>query len=622
MVLGILGILGFLSRLIILKSTKMTISSKAWRVGVSALLFLFIFLWWWLGYPELLAYHEQYQLFLLTGDYLLSAMKSPGGLADYISEFLTQFYYIPWAGALMVAIVLTALQALLGACCAKAGQKAGTVLWIASALPSIYLIRLMSDENLLLSYPVALVIAMAAVCLAQRSKSAPAWIEGILYLVITGLLYWWIGPVALLFALLAPLMRHHGTKGWIWSGAMFVAGLLVIRLMGMWLWPQYPDNQLYLGVNYYRITNAHPDGLIAAWAFVAALCMLARVWTLPIAKPWAVPATACAVIALCCGMLAGAYDQDKMDVFRYDAMVRHGQWQAIISRAESRAPTSDFCRQALNLALGKTEQLGEKMFEFEQNGLGSLIEPYSNNNTSCLVSAEAFYHLGMINSAFRYTFDLQEAIMNDRKSGRFMQRMAECMIIDGRYKVAKKYLGMLEHSLFYRKWAKNAQALLADTALIDLHPVWSEKRRLRFKQDMLYDYRQVHKMLGMLAIESQGQNRLAWEYFNAGMMLTGDLQTMAGMYHYAAEMFGVREIPRHHQEAIAMFWSMGHNSFDGLPYPISASVGHGLMDLAKVYGPNQHTPSAWLPKAQGTYWAYFLMRQPQEQEYASREREG
>ena len=66
-------------------------------------------LFWGLGYPEALNYQEQNQLWLTTGDYFRERMTVPGGLADYVSEFLVQFYYVPWLGALLIGVVYAAM---------------------------------------------------------------------------------------------------------------------------------------------------------------------------------------------------------------------------------------------------------------------------------------------------------------------------------------------------------------------------------------------------------------------------------------------------------------------------------------------------------------------------------
>ena len=78
----------------------------------SGLFGVVIFLFWLLCYPQAMNYQEQNQLFLLTSDYFWNSMNIAGGLADYISEFIVQFYYVPWMGALLLALVFVILQQL------------------------------------------------------------------------------------------------------------------------------------------------------------------------------------------------------------------------------------------------------------------------------------------------------------------------------------------------------------------------------------------------------------------------------------------------------------------------------------------------------------------------------
>ena len=48
----------------------MSLLSKYWKIGVSLLFGVAVFLFWWLACPALLSFQEQYQLFLMDGDYI------------------------------------------------------------------------------------------------------------------------------------------------------------------------------------------------------------------------------------------------------------------------------------------------------------------------------------------------------------------------------------------------------------------------------------------------------------------------------------------------------------------------------------------------------------------------
>ena len=69
-----------------------------------------VLLFFGLAYPHHLHYQEQFQLFLFDSSYVWEIVKLPGGVADLLGRFCTQFFLFAWVGALMIAILLSAVQ--------------------------------------------------------------------------------------------------------------------------------------------------------------------------------------------------------------------------------------------------------------------------------------------------------------------------------------------------------------------------------------------------------------------------------------------------------------------------------------------------------------------------------
>ena len=74
--------------------------------GVAVLLFF------GLAYPHHLHYQEQYQLFLFDSTYVWEIVKLPGGVADLLGRFCTQFFLFAWVGAFIIALLLSLIQLL------------------------------------------------------------------------------------------------------------------------------------------------------------------------------------------------------------------------------------------------------------------------------------------------------------------------------------------------------------------------------------------------------------------------------------------------------------------------------------------------------------------------------
>ena len=62
-------------------------------IGMTVLFGIAIYCFYSLKYPYHLHFQEQYQLFEFTWAYFLRVSSVPGGLADWIGRFLTQFCY-------------------------------------------------------------------------------------------------------------------------------------------------------------------------------------------------------------------------------------------------------------------------------------------------------------------------------------------------------------------------------------------------------------------------------------------------------------------------------------------------------------------------------------------------
>ena len=88
-------------------------------------------------YPAHISYQEQFQLFLFDAGLLVETDSGSRWVADYIAEYLTQFYYHVWAGACILAFLYVLLQRLVWKLAKE--QGAADVYYPLSFLPIIVL---------------------------------------------------------------------------------------------------------------------------------------------------------------------------------------------------------------------------------------------------------------------------------------------------------------------------------------------------------------------------------------------------------------------------------------------------------------------------------------------------
>ena len=129
-----------------------------------------------------------------------------------------------------------------------------------------------------------------------------------------------------------------------------------------------------------------------------------------------------------------------------------------------------------------------------------------------------------------------------------MKRLAETNLINGEYDVARKYLQMLDKTIFYRPWAQQVLAMLDDETQIDAHPVYGTLWQFRLEDDFLFSEDELDKICGQLFMHNQ-KNQMATQYLVMAPLLDGDAQRFINYVTYVQSK--VNYNPRYVREAIA-----------------------------------------------------------------------
>ena len=540
-----------------------------------------VFLFWSIRYPYVLAYQEQLQLFLFDGDYFCERISEPGGLARYVAEFLVQFYNAAAIGALIIALLFMLVQQLTWRLMRAKSH------YLLSFLPALMLWYAMGDENVMLTYVVALVMALSvALAWTRWCAGIALWKKLIVVLVAIPVLYWLIGPMVLLVALVM--------MPWLVAMPAVVYALTLMLLSAQWL--PFPMTRVMLGVSYYRVPATLPYMLMAIPVVTLLLTWFAK--CLPQPRKWVRYAEALVFAILILVPQTYGFDKKKYDLIEYDYLVRVGDWNAIIKKAEKQMPDLPMSVSATNLALAKTNQLGDRAFDFFQRGTEGLLPRFERNFATAQLTGEIYFNLGLVNTAQRFAFEAMEAIPNYNKSARVVKRLAETNLINGQYEVARKYLKILEKTVFYRPWAQRMMAMLGDENAINRHPLYGMLRQYRLHDDFLFSERELDKICGQLFIHNQ-QNQMAAQYLLMMPLLDGDVSRFMNYVQYVQNRIAYN--PRHCQEAIAFaFFQQRQNPPQGLVSPL---ILQQMNDFSRMYYQDKNSPE--LSRYKNTVW-YFL----------------
>lgn len=589
---------------------------KTWKPLLSLLFGVAVVIFWAVPYVGGLCFQEQYLMFLFDTGYFLERIVLPGGLADYISEFLVQFYYMPVLGGAIIGLLLIGIQTAVWGLMKQYGARHDFPGYLLSFLPSIALWCAMGDQNVLLSFVVALFGALVIGWIHNRFHNR--LVKVVFELVSTALVYWFLGPVVFLYAalMIGDTLKNALQKGNVFSGIGYSACILILTIAWILLTTQtlqYPLYRIFAGLNYYRYPGAISPlpFVVMVWAVVIPFlgmipCRQKSLQKLQQSKAVMVLSYVLVIVASWFGIKA-SFDEMTYELIDYDFLVRTEQWDKIIEKAEKKPATTPLSVSCVNLALSQKGMLADRLFEFYQNGGEGLFPTFTRDMTSPVSTAEIFFRLGMVNDAERYMFEAQEAIPNYRKSARLTRRIIECEIINGNYQVAAKLLRRLQKTLFYSNWANQTMVLLGNEKAINRHPVYGKLRKYREKkQDFLFSDREMDQMLGLLFL-NDNHNKMAYEYLMCYELLQRDMGKFM-QYYPLGRFVGYDHIPRTFQEILIGNWMKTHSDPRTIPYSVDAQNVNNTLNFIQIYLRNPKDPQLSQQPYVSNAWHYMVVQ--------------
>lgn len=562
---------------------------------LSAVFILLAFSFFNFLYPYHIHYQEQLQMFRFGADYFRDSIAVPGGLGDWISGFLIQFFYYAPAGSFILAGLLGLIQMLVW----KNMENSSFAAYPLSFLPSVGMFLFFCDENALVSAAIAIAASLAAAFALMKMRRRG--LRDIVTVLLTPVMYMLFGSICILVPAVVAVrsfIRKEGLKGTV---TLLLAGIVIMTavLLLARTYSPYPMNRLVFGIHYHRYHNAIP---LLVWISVIIIPVV--MLSAGFFRKDRMAAVGLALVILTAAGLAPMFaDMEKERLFGYDFMTRMGQWNKILITSDKHSPDSPIAVECTNLALAKTEHLSSDMFTFFQNGPAGLLPEFTRDHFSPVPTATVYYHLGMINTAQTFFFEAQEGIPDFQKSARLTQALVKTNLLNGDYEVARKYIGALKQTMFYRQWAKETERVLDNPDLIAQVPEYAYLSSVRIKEhDFMFSYEEMDSMLGLLYVENSS-NTMAADYLLAWCLLKKDLARFFECHKLLTKGYDAR----HYQEAVVLYWALTHDGPEGLPGFVSRK---SVSDFTRFISQLQAgKDEAAMEKEFGdTYWFYYYYR--------------
>ncbi len=521
-------------------------SNAVWLVGV--LLFVASVYFWMFRYPAHLAFGEQIQLFLLTFDYFLPFLSYPSGIANYVGEFLTQFNYEIWWGAVIVSALIALVYVQSCVIISRETRRYGLIRVLAALVPAFFVWLFMLDRFSLLAMPVALSVALSFIQFYQiwlRSIGNRVLRHVVLLLIAVGL-YWSFGAVTFVFGVFVALNEIVRLRDY--AASLHIVAIVLMPLLAYTFVP-FPLQRLYTSNCYYKMMDERPSL---------------------------------------------SYDAEDEEALLYSFLSHYKKWDAAIRKAEKKMPDDLASRQIVMHALAEKNLLLDRLFEYPIIQRKDLISSQSGDMREPMSVSDLYFSLGMINTAELSAYNMQQLYFG--QGVRAFQRLAECNIVKGDYRIARKYLNALKQTLFYKKWAEEMEKLIDNANGVEMHPYYGVVRNRLMKETFYFSDKELDNILAHSVNSSMDAH--CYDYLVAYLILSNDLDKLAKLMEG-----NTNRMPKAVQEALVFHWMSKNPSFDGMPWNIDMQVMRGAVDFMRMMneGGNMQTMRPAFGK---TYWYY------------------
>lgn len=502
--------------------------------------------------------------FVFGREFLGEFTDHPGGMLTWAGRFACQFSHYTWLGALAIAGCVSLFGLLLHLVLSRRG---GRFCLLGMFVPCILLLVLHTLTLRVMMDALGLAAACAALLgyLSFRGQTPRRLYAGLL----TPVMYVVVGGYVWMFVLWVTALEWGESRLRFGLAFKVIYPLLAACMpfaAQLWVFPvslrsAFAHNPVFVGdlPREYGIIVGILYGYLLIMPFWPALVrrvrnLLPERWARARSGSVARAVTLSALALTATLLFRSVYNPASRELASYILLYQAEDWDGILARVKDKPSDLLLAQFLVNRALYEKGRLLDDMFTYRQRwgSAGLVLQPSAMESPPrspgadaalAMYNSDLFFKMGHVNMAYRQAYDQISMIGPTCRSFR---RMAECHMVNGRYDAARKYLTLLEKTMFHREFARRYKAILADADASETFFASARARRPTVEFHTI-----TLAWTALLELVAGGQrNRMAIEYLTAWRLLDkGSIPIIAGDVRCFKEA-GYSRLPRHVQEAL------------------------------------------------------------------------
>lgn len=510
---------------------------------------------------------QQHNVFLNTVLFFKQQMVVPGGMLSYLGTFLTQHFYYPWVGVIMLCALWLLLMWLT--------KRAFNIPehWIVLTLIPVAILLV---ANMDLGYwvyviklrgyffvPTLGVIAGAALLWAFQKLPEKLWLRAAFVALVAIAGYPLMGIYALATVVLMGVLAWRKWQ----LGTVALASVIMVPLM-YYRFVYYETNLIDIyrtALPVFSISEDYPEYYypyyVLALYFLLLTLISHREWKdsrHPV-MDW-VKQGVVLVVVVSCVYHFWYKDANFHHELRMQRCVEQADWEGVIAEGTKQEgePTRSIVMMH-NLALSRLGRQCDEMYSFPKGS--------SKPNTPLpiymyhVAGRMMLYQYGMMNECHRICM---EDGVEYGWNVELLRYMARCAIFSNEKQAARKFLDILRETTYYGSWADHMEALMNDTKLLAADAETGLVMRMQHYTDRLDAVEgKVERCIMTTLADHDADDLYFQEQAVLGAMWTRDPNSFWPRFDHYVQLNGEDKMPpRIFQEAAWLFANM--QGMDGL----------------------------------------------------------
>lgn len=528
---------------------------------------------------------QELNLFQQTGLFFRQQMVVPGGLLTYVGTWLTQFFYYPWLGVLM----LTGLWLLLMWMVKRTFQIPGR--WALLMLVPVVLLLLTIVDMGYWIYILKLRGHFFVATLGALFVTAMLWVfrklpgkyhlRAVLMVLTAVMGYLLTGIYGLAATLLMGIMSWKLEKKGVSVVYSVLALLAVIAVpLVCYRYVYYEINQAniyWAKLPLYVVVEEHHQYYIPYYLLGLFYVAMAATYRADreeqTRKPmgWLIGQVALLAVLVMVAYKGWFKDENFHHEVAMQRCVDRLDWEGVLAEAKKQKeePTRAIVMMK-NLALSRLQRQGSEMYAYKN---GSKEYDFPMMFRMLMVNGPMIYcQYGMPNFCIRYCTEM--GVEYDWRA-EYYKNLIRSTLLNGEWQAARKYISQLKQTTFHRKWAEEMEQLVGHKEKIAQHQELGPITHMMHYESQLYaDQGNVERcLMANLSRSKEVDDPYFQEQSLLATLWMADSKSFWYQLGRYLQLHPNQPLPVHYQEAAYLF-----SQLENLQLPESVMIDSSVKE--------------------------------------------